>query len=185
MAEGFEEIEFVTVVDILRRAEVEVVAASLGKRTGVGEENEIGPVEGSHGIKIVPDTTLGDIDPEEFDAVVLPGGLPGFVNLGNDERVIDLVRRMNCAGKHVAAICGGPAVLIKSGVVEGRMATINPAGRWALKDDQYSDDRVVVSGRLITSKTAGTAMEFALRLVGELVGEDRMRTLAEEILAER
>jgi len=87
MAEGFEEIEFVTVVDILRRAEMEVVATSLGKRTGDGEEKEIGPVEGSHGIKIVPNTTLDDIDPEEFDAVVLHGVLPGFLNLGEDNQV--------------------------------------------------------------------------------------------------
>ncbi len=191
MAEGFEEIEFVTVVDILRRAEVEVVTASLGERKvagegtkrGKGEERGIVPVEGSHKIKVVPDVSIDEIDPDEFDAVVLPGGLPGFVNLGNDERVLDLVRRMNGAGKHVAAICGGPSVLIKAGVVEERRATINPAGRWALTDDQYSDDRVVVSGKLITSKAVGTAMEFALKLVGEFVGEERMRKLAEEILA--
>jgi len=164
MAEGFEEIEFVTIVDILRRADVEVVTASLGKRRGIDADTEIGPVEGSHRIRVVPDTVIDDIDPEEFDAVVLPGGLPGFVNLSEDEQVIDLVRRMDGAGKYVAAICGGPSVLIRAGVLEGRRATINPAGRWALKDDQYSDDRVVISGKLITSKAVGTAMEFALRL---------------------
>jgi 4-methyl-5(b-hydroxyethyl)-thiazole monophosphate biosynthesis len=182
MAEGFEEIEFVTIVDILRRAEVEVVTASLGERKGPGQE--IGTVEGSHGLKVVPDAAIDDIDPEEFDAVVLPGGFPGFVTLGNDERVLDLVRRMDGAGKYVAAICGAPSVLIKAGVVEGKRATIHPAGRKDLRDDQYVDDRVIVSGKLITSKAAGTAMEFALRLVGEFVGEERMRKLAEEILAE-
>ncbi len=182
MAEGFEEIEFVTIVDILRRAEVEVVTASLGDRKGPVQE--IGAVGGSHGIRVVPDAVIDEIDPDEFDAVVLPGGFPGFVTLGEDERVLDLVRRMDGAGKYVAAICGAPSVLIKAGVVQGRHATIHPAGRKDLRDDQYVDDRVAVSGKLITSKAAGTAMEFALRLVGEFVGEERMRRLAEEILAE-
>jgi 4-methyl-5(b-hydroxyethyl)-thiazole monophosphate biosynthesis len=192
MAEGFEEIEFVTIVDILRRAEVEVVTASLGKRNGDGsarrggaaDEDEVGAVRGSHGIRIVPDAALEDIDPEDFDAVVLPGGYPGFVHLGEDERVLDLVRRMDGLGKYVAAICGAPSVLITAGVVEGRRATIHPAGRKDLSDEQYVDDRVVVSGKLVTSKAAGTAMEFALRLVGEFAGTERMRRLAEEILAE-
>jgi len=182
MAEGFEEIEFVTIVDILRRAEVEVVTASLGKREGPGRY--MGPVRGSHGIRIVPDAALEDIDPEDFDAVVLPGGYPGFVTLGDDERVLDLVRRMDGLGKYVAAICGAPSVLIKAGVVEGRRATIHPAGRKDLTDDQYVDDRVVVSGKLVTSKAAGTAMEFALRLVREFAGAERMRGLAAEILVE-
>ena len=192
MAEGFEEIEFVTIVDILRRAEVEVVTASLGKRNGDGsagrggaaDEDEVGAVRGSHGIRIVPDAALEDIDPEDFDAVVLPGGYPGFVTLGDDERVLDLVRRMDGLGKYVAAICGAPSVLIKAGVVEGRRATIHPAGRKDLTDDQYVDDRVVVSGKLVTSKAAGTAMEFALRLVREFAGAERMRGLAAEILVE-
>jgi len=170
MAEGFEEIEFVTIVDILRRAEVEVVTASLGKREGPGRY--MGPVQGSHGIRIIPDAALDDIHPEDFDAVVLPGGYPGFVHLGEDERVLTIVRRMDELGKYVAAICGAPSVLIKAGVVEGKKATIHPAGRKDLTDDQYVDDRVVVSGKLVTSKAAGTAMEFALRLVGELIGED-------------
>jgi len=180
MAEGFEEIEFVTIVDILRRAEVEVVTASLGKKNGdkyagkggVADEDEVGTVQGSHGIRIIPDAALDDIHPEDFDAVVLPGGYPGFVHLGEDERVLTIVRRMDELGKYVAAICGAPSVLIKAGVVEGKKATIHPAGRKDLTDDQYVDDRVVVSGKLVTSKAAGTAMEFALRLVGELIGED-------------
>ncbi len=108
----------------------------------------------------------------------------GFVHLGADERVLTLVRRMDGLAKYVAAVCGAPSGLIKAGVGEGRHATIHPAGRKNLRDEQYVDDRVVVSGKLITSKAAGTAMEFALRLVGELVGEERMRRLAEEILAE-
>ena len=192
LAERFEEIEFVTIVDILRRAEVEVVTASLGERNrdraagegGTADEDEVGTVQGSHGIRIVPDAVIDEIDPEDFDAVVLPGGYPGFVTLGNDERVLDLVRRMDGLGKYVAAICGAPSVLVKAGVVGGRRATIHPAGRKDLTDDQYVDDRVVVSGKLVTSKAAGTAMEFALRLVGEFVGEERMRKLAAEILAE-
>jgi 4-methyl-5(b-hydroxyethyl)-thiazole monophosphate biosynthesis len=174
MAEGFEEIEFITVVDILRRAEIEVVTAGLKK----------GPIEGSHNILIAADASIDDINPNDFDAIVLPGGFPGFVNLGEDERVLNMVRFMDNAGKYVAAICGAPSVLIKAGVIGGRKATINPAGRDQLSDDQYLDDRVVVDGKLITSKSAGTAMEFALKLVGVLAGEESMRKLMEEILAE-
>ena len=176
MAKGFEEIEFVTMVDILRRAEVEVVTASLDRRTGKENETktEIVPVEWAHQINVTPDAAIDEIDSEEFDAIVLPGGFPGFANLGEDERILDLVRRMDRAGKYIAAICGAPSVLIKAGVVEGKKATINPAGRKDLRGDQYVDDWVVVYGKLITSKSAGTAMEFALRLVGVFVGVERI-----------
>ncbi len=104
LAEGFEETEFVTVVDILRRAEVEVITASL-----IGEI-----VTGAHSIKILADASLQSIDPMIFDAIILPGGFPGFKNLGEDERVLRMLREMNKAGKYIAAICGAPSVLAKA-----------------------------------------------------------------------
>src|SRR4030042_231753 len=105
LANGFEEIEAINVIDILRRADVEVVTAGLKE----------GLVEGSHKVLVLPDTSLDNIDFRDFDGLVLPGGAPGFVNLGNDERILKMAKEMDRAGKYVAAICAAPSVLIKAG----------------------------------------------------------------------
>ncbi|MCQ8903172.1 MAG: DJ-1/PfpI family protein [Methanothrix sp.] len=176
LAEGFEEIEFVTVVDILRRAGIDVEVAGLRD----------GPVQGSHGVRVIPDTTFDRVDFNRADAIVLPGGNPGFINLGKDERVLDAVRRMSAAGKYVAAICGAPSVLVKAGVLNGRIATVHPAG----KDEvaacaRYLDERVVVDGNVITSQGPGTAMDFALKLVELLAGREAMLRVGRETLVLR
>ncbi len=174
LAEGFEEIEAVNVIDILRRAEVEVVAAGLQE----------GLVEGSHKIKLLPDTSLDKIDPRDFDVLILPGGYPGFVNLGNDERILNMAREMDRAGKYVAAICGAPSVLIKAGVLQGRKATSSPSGKAQVEAcAEFCEDRVVVDRNLITSRSPGTAMEFALKLVEVLAGEKKMREVKQQTLA--
>jgi len=174
LAEGFEEIEAVNVIDILRRAEVEVVAAGLKE----------GLVEGSHKIRLLPDTSLDKIHPRDFDVLILPGGYPGFVNLGNDERILNMAREMDRAGKYVAAICGAPSVLIKAGVLQGREATSSPSGKAQVEAcAKFSEDRVVVDRNLITSRSPGTAMEFALKLVEVLAGEKKMREVKQQTLA--
>jgi 4-methyl-5(b-hydroxyethyl)-thiazole monophosphate biosynthesis len=174
LAEGFEETEFITVVDILRRAEVEVVTASL--------KEEI--VQGAHKVKILADTSLDKIDPMEFDAIVLPGGFPGFKNLKEDERVLNMVREMNNKDKYIAAICGAPSVLIKADILRGRKATVSPSGREEMEANaNYVDERVVVDRKLITSQSPGTAMEFALTLVEVLTGKDKMKSIKEQTLA--
>lgn len=174
LAEGFEEIEFVTVADILRRAGVDVVVAGLKE----------GLLEGSHKIRMMPDTTLDRIKPEEFDAIVLPGGAPGFINLKNDERVLGLLREMNRSGKYVCAICAAPSVLIKAGVLEGRKATVSPSGREEMKaSTEYVDERVVADRGLVTSQSPGTAMEFALKLVEVFAGEEMMKKVKAQTLA--
>jgi protein deglycase len=174
LAEGFEEIEAITVIDILRRADLEVATAGL----------KDGLAEGSHKIKIMPDTVLERINFRDFDCLVVPGGFPGFVNLGNDERILHMVREMNEAGKYVAAICGAPSVLIKAGVVQGRKATVSPSGKDQMAScANYCEDRVVVDKNLITSQAPGTAMEFALNLVDVLAGADKMREVKAQTLA--
>lgn len=176
LADGFEEIEAVNVIDILRRADVEVVTAGL--KAGAG------PVAGSHRIMVIPDTSLDEIDFRDFDGLVLPGGAPGFVNLGNDERILRMAREMDRAGKYVAAICAAPSVLIKAGVLQGRKATVSPSGKAQVEAcAEFCEDRVVVDGNLITSRSPGTAMEFALRLVGLLMGEEKMRQIKQQTLA--
>jgi 4-methyl-5(b-hydroxyethyl)-thiazole monophosphate biosynthesis len=174
LAEGFEEIEAINVIDILRRGDVDVVTAGLKE----------GLVEGSHKIKVLPDTDLGRIDFREFDGLVLPGGAPGFVNLGNDERILTMAREMDRAGKVVAAICAAPSVLIKAGVLQGRRATVSPSGKAQVAEcAQFSEDRVVVDRNLVTSRSPGTAMEFALKLVEILAGREKMQQVKAQTLA--
>jgi 4-methyl-5(b-hydroxyethyl)-thiazole monophosphate biosynthesis len=174
LAEGYEEIEAVSVIDILRHADVEVVTAGL----------KAGPVAGSHWIKVIPDTSLDEVDFRDFDGLVLPGGAPGFVNLGNDERILRMAREMDRAGKYVAAICAAPSVLIKAGVLQGRRATVSPSGKAQVEAcAEFCEDRVVVDRNLITSRSPGTAMEFALKLVEVLAGEEKMRQIKEQTLA--
>ncbi len=174
LAIGFEEIEAMTVVDILRRAGIDVVMA--GQKGGL--------VEGAHKIVVKPDTSLDEIDFRSFDGIILPGGAPGFINLGNDERILKMVRDMDKAGKYVAAICAAPSVLVKAGVLQGRKATVNPAGKAEVAAcANYCGDRVVVDGNLITSQSPGTAMEFALKLVEVMAGEETMRNVKAQTLA--
>ena len=174
LANGFEEIEAINVIDILRRADVEVVTAGLKE----------GLVEGSHKVLVLPDTSLDDIDFRDFDCLVLPGGAPGFVNLGNDERILKMAKEMDRAGKYVAAICAAPSVLIKAGVLQGRKATVSPSGKAQVAAcAEFSLDRVVVDKNLITSQSPGTAMEFALKLVEVLVGREKMLQVKAQTLA--
>jgi 4-methyl-5(b-hydroxyethyl)-thiazole monophosphate biosynthesis len=174
LAEGFEEIEAISVIDILRRAEIEVVTAGLKE----------GLAEGSHKVKVLPDTTLEKVDWHDFDGLVLPGGAPGFVNLGNDQRILDLAREMNRAGKCVAAICAAPSVLIKAGVLQGRKATVSPSGKAQVQAcADFREDRVVVDKNLITSRAPGTALEFALKLVEELAGREKMEQVKAQTMA--
>jgi 4-methyl-5(b-hydroxyethyl)-thiazole monophosphate biosynthesis len=174
LAEGFEEIEAISVIDILRRAEIEVVTAGLKE----------GLSEGSHKVKVLPDTTLEKVDWHDFDGLVLPGGAPGFVNLGNDQRILDLAREMNRAGKCVAAICAAPSVLIKAGVLQGRKATVSPSGKAQVQAcADFREDRVVVDKNLITSRAPGTALEFALKLVEALAGREMMEQVKAQTMA--
>lgn len=165
IADGFEEIEAVTTIDILRRADVEVVVAGLTP----------GPVTGSHGIAIRPDRTLDEALAEEYDMIALPGGLPGADNLEGDERVLALVRRMFEEGRYTAAICAAPKVLAAAGVLDERRATsypgfLDPAATPGLR---IVAETVVQDGAVITSRGPGTAMDFALALVENLAGRSR------------
>jgi 4-methyl-5(b-hydroxyethyl)-thiazole monophosphate biosynthesis len=164
LAPGFEEMEAVTVIDILRRAGVTVVAAGL----------EGGSVTGSHGISIETDDSLEAAMEGDYDMVVLPGGIPGADNLENDERITELLRRMARSGKYAAAICAAPKVLAATGLLENRRATSYPG----FLDEEVTPGLKITGrpveqdGRIITSRSAGTAMDFALALVENLVGKD-------------
>lgn len=161
LAEGFEEIEAVTVIDVLRRAEIEVTSASLN-----GTQ-----VKGSHGIALEADATLDDVEEQMFDAVVLPGGMPGARHLRESHAVLNLIREAAHKGKFVAAICAGPTALDVAGVLKGRRATSYP-GHELTSADYVEGEPVVVDGNIVTSRGPGTAFDFALKLVEKLAGPE-------------
>lgn len=162
LATGCEELEAVTVVDILRRAGIEVITAGLLP----------GAVHASRGVVLVPDRLLGDVLDQDFDMIVLPGGMPGSEHLKNDGRVISLLGQMAATGKWTAAICAAPMALHAAGVLAGKHATGFPGVLDQLPGTHvYSDAPVVVDGRVVTSRGPGTAMDFALTLVELLAGK--------------
>jgi 4-methyl-5(b-hydroxyethyl)-thiazole monophosphate biosynthesis len=160
LAEGFEELEAVTIIDVLRRAGIDVVVASLGES----------PVAGSHGIRIAADTPLGALAEQEFDMIAMPGGMPGADHLRKDARIAELIRHLRGQGKPVAAICAAPIVLAAAGVLDGRRATSYPGFLKDASQTTVVDEAVVNDGGIITSRGPGTALDFALALVGELAG---------------
>ena len=162
LARGFEEIEAITVIDLLRRAGIEVHTASLD-----------GPqVTGSHGITITADIALDAARADDYAMIVLPGGMPGADHLKRDARVISLLRRFAAEGRYTAAICAAPGVLAHAGLLEGRAATSFPGFLSAdsAPGIRLSGDAVVVDGKVVTSRGAGTAMAFGLRLIELLEG---------------
>jgi 4-methyl-5(b-hydroxyethyl)-thiazole monophosphate biosynthesis len=174
LAEGFEEIEAITVVDVLRRAGLEVTVASLGSAV---------LVNGAHAIAVAADTTFDAVDGERFGALVLPGGMPGTKHLADDPRVIALVQRFAAAGRPLAAICAAPMVLARAGVLEGRQATSHPSVRTKLGGASVlGEPAVVTSDTIVTSQGAGTAMLFALELVRQWKGRDVAERLAEAMI---
>ncbi len=173
LAPGFEEIEAVAIVDVLRRAGIEVVVAGLDARTVVG----------AHAIAIGTDTTLDQVELDGFDAIALPGGMPGTLNLMRDARVLDAVRSLHRRGKLTAAVCAAPMVLAEAGVLSGVEVTAYPSARDQLKDARVvATPRVVHSGNVCTSQGPGTAIEFALGLVERLLGTAQARTLRQALL---
>jgi len=185
LADGFEELEAVTVIDVLRRAGIEVIVADLGEsgRSDMGAGARL--VRGSHDIHLATDATLDEVDLGDVEAVVMPGGLPGATNLQVDARVLDACRYMAERGRWVAAICAAPIVLAEAGLLEGHEATSYPAFRDRLGGATVvSDERVVICGRVITSVGPGTALDFALTLVAVLCGPDMAAEMSKAMIVE-
>ena len=169
LARGCEELEAVTIIDLLRRAGVEVVVAGV----------DPGPVHASRGVVLVPDTTLDEALQGDYDMVILPGGLPGADHLGDDERIMALLQEMMVNGKYIAAICAAPRVLARAGLLEGRRATSYPGAldTAAIPGLDYSEQAVVTDGKVVTSRGPGTAMDFALHLIELLAGKSTRDTV--------
>lgn len=161
LAQGCEEIEAATVIDILRRAGIEVTSAGLDDL----------PVLASHGVMLLADTTLDLAQHQDFDMIVLPGGQPGTDNLKADKRLAVLLQRMAHDGKYLAAICAAPSVLAAAGLLDGRKATCYPTCLDGYPKVNLQTAAVVEDGKIITSRSPGTAMDFALTLVERLTGK--------------
>jgi 4-methyl-5(b-hydroxyethyl)-thiazole monophosphate biosynthesis len=163
LADGCEELEAVTLIDLLRRAGVEVTTAGL----------KPGIVKASRGVQLVPDVTLDVALQDDYDMVVLPGGMPGATHLKEDARILDLLQKMAAAGKYTAAICAAPMVLAEAGVLAGKRATSYPGFLDALPEVSVRAEAVVQDGTVLTSRGPGTAMDFTLALVEILAGREK------------
>jgi protein deglycase len=175
LAEGFEEIEAVTCIDVLRRS---------GTAVSVEAINDI-KVKGSHGITVVADKKLTRAD-VDFDALILPGGMPGAQNLADSKIVNALITKASREGKIIAAICAAPSVVLgPSGILKNKSVTGFPGMRDNFgQTTRYKEEKVVVDGNLITSRGPGTAFLFALAIVEKMAGKDTAATLRKTTLAD-
>ncbi len=173
MADGCEEIEGLTVVDLLRRAGVTVDMLSVSRETRV---------TGSHGIAFEADATAEKADWASYDGVILPGGMPGTLNLKKNPHVRKAVRDYDAEKKLVAAICAAPTVLADCGVLNGRAATCYPGLEGQLTGADFRTDSVVADGHIITSRGVGTAIPFALAIVAYLKDRKTADELAKSIV---
>ena len=176
LAEGFEEIEAVTPIDVLRRLDVDVTVASLD-----------GPVvRGARGIAVQADATLGEVAGRVFDMIILPGGMPGASNLAASELLGDMLKKQHSEGRMIAAICAAPAVVLHPlGLLGDEKVACYPAFQRRLDEANRTDERLCVGEKLITAAGPGVAMDFALALAERLKGKEKADELAKAMLVER
>lgn len=172
LANGFEEIEAITLIDILRRAGVEALSVGLEKRS----------VKGAHGVEITADTVLDDVRAGEFEMIILPGGLPGATTLARNEKVGALLREFDSNGLKIGAICAAPWALSTAGILKNRY-TCYPGFEANVAKAGYDENaNVVKDENIITSKAPATSMEFALEIVGILRGDEKRDEVARGLL---
>ena len=169
VADGTEEIEAVTIIDVLRRAGAQVTVASVGDLQ----------ITASRGVKLVADTLIADCLDQNYDLVVLPGGIPGAEHLRDDGALKKILLRQHSEGRLFGAICAAPAVVLQAhGLLQGRQATCHPAFEQHLSDVSSVQSSVVVDQGCATSRGPGTAMAFSLALVELLFGKQKRQEVA-------
>lgn len=172
LANGVEELEAVTIIDVLRRGKIDVTSAAIGDSL---------TVKGSRGVSLLADALWSSLKPDDFDVLVLPGGGKGTAALAADERILEAVRTFNDNEKIVAAICAAPTVLAAADILDHHSATCYPDFAEQL-GESYDDVPVIADGNIITGQGPGTAMLFALVLVKHLVGEEVAQQVADGLL---
>ncbi|MCG6188480.1 DJ-1 family glyoxalase III [Maribellus maritimus] len=175
LAEGFEEIEAISIIDVLRRADFKVITVSVtGNLT----------VTGSHEIPVVADELFENVNFDSIDMIVLPGGMPGAKNLNNHSGLKKQILEFNKNGKHLGAICAAPLVFGLSGILEGKNATCYPGFEENLEGALITEQPTVVDGNITTGKGAGVAIQFALKIVEELRGAEAAAELAKKMIVQ-
>jgi len=174
LAQGCEELEAITITDLLVRAGIEVTTAGLDEQ----------PVTASRGTTIIPDTTIEAITGQSFDLIVLPGGLPGADHLRDNKSLQLLLKNHAAEGRRIGAICAAPKALAAAGLLEGRRATAYPGVLEALANDQIDirNSAIEIDGNIITSRGPGTAMDFALTLIELLEGPARREEVNKQLV---
>ncbi len=176
MADGCEEIEGLTVVDIVRRAGFEIKTISITGKT---------EVTGSHNITFQTDTVSSEVNYDELDGIVLPGGMPGTLKLGEDETVNKVIKKFAAENKLVAAICAAPSVLGAAGILDGRKATAHPGFEEKLTGAEVVYENVAVDGNVITSRGMGTAIDFALAIAEYFTDEETVAKVVQGLVYHR
>jgi 4-methyl-5(b-hydroxyethyl)-thiazole monophosphate biosynthesis len=176
LAEGFEMIEALSVVDVFRRAGVHVDMAAIGDSL---------KVTSSHNVQVIADKTLVDCANEIYDLIVLPGGIPGAENLKNSVVLAELLKKQNNEDRLYGAICASPAVVLKHhGLLEGKRATCHPLFADKLSSQEHAGEKVVFDKNCVTSRGAGTSIDFGLELLGVLLGEEKKKEVAKGMAIE-
>ena len=173
LANGFEEIEALTVVDLCRRAGLSIDMVSV--------MDDI-HVTGSHGIEVRADKMLADVKFDEMDMLVLPGGMPGTTNLENTKLLMEQIHAFNNAGKYISAICAAPGIFGRAGILEGRKACVFPGLEKELKGADVQMTQTTVDGHILTSRGMGTAMAFGLAIVERFCGKETADELGKKVV---
>ena len=176
LADGFEEIEALTAVDLLRRARIYVDTISI---------TDDYTVHGAHGINVQTEDLFDEVDFSESDMIVLPGGMPGTTNLKEHAGVRKVVKEHTQAGKYVGAICAAPTVLADLGLLKGKKITCYPTVEQEIQGAVLLRTPVAVDGNIVTGRGAGTAVEFALKLIEVLEGEEKAQEVAKAIVCQQ
>ena len=173
LATGFEEIEALTIVDMLRRAEIDITTVSISRNL---------QVEGAHGITVTADCTWVELSTEDEDWLILPGGMPGKKNLGECKPLVSLLQRQAAANKNIAAICAAPSVLGQAGLLNGYKATCYPGFEQFLTGATVTGDNVTVDRNITTGKGPGAAISFATAIITQIAGEEKAREVTSGML---
>jgi len=177
LAEGFEMIEALSIVDVFRRAACIVDLVAVGNTL---------QVTSSHNVPVIADKLLEQCADEEYNLIVLPGGIPGAENLKNSELLASLLKKQNDANRLYGAICASPAVVLEHhGLLDGKKATCHPGFVDKLSSAEHAGEKVVSDGNCVTSKGAGTSIDFALELLGILMGEEKKKEVAQGMAIEQ